>query len=427
MSAVIDDFRAITKQKFRPINGLSAESIEEGLKEHVLERLREFKSEIFLEDVIIYGSRARGLENKNSDLNVLISYYSEVSESAFTHVLNKEDMHINGIPIEFNAIRRMESGPLDAYLARADNYLNEKAKNDIPQIEANMHMTPRKEGSNLLAIGELTINNMLVIKNITVREKRKRDPETKQITDEKTLYVSLPWKKEGEGFTNIIDTSNPEIKKTIDSAVFAALKKEIYRAVGWLNIEVKDVDLVNQKQVKGLASVELEGLIIKDIRIVEGKNGLFVGMPQYRGNDGEYHDLVFSLGAYERTRIQDEVLAAYQIEVNKLRPETAQNEPFVERNPVAEKEQKVERAALLKQYENEFSEFPPLTEPETEKMWEQITEETKIRGDLSVKEKIDKMNAYEDLRKKFDSLCSVKEINPQEKLKPEKELVCCVR
>lgn len=427
MSAVIDDFRAKTKQHFRPINGLSAEYIEEGLKQHVLEKLKEFKMELSVGDVIIYGSRARGLENKNSDLNVLLSYYSEnVRESEFTRVLNQEEMHINGIPVEFNAIRRMESGTLDAYLARAGNYLDERAKKGIPQIEADMHMVPRKEGSNLLAIGELTFNNMLVIKNVVVIEKSNRDPETKQITDEKTMFVSLPWKKEGDGYTNVIDVSNPEIKKAIDSAVFAALRKEIKKGIGWLNIEVKDVAVVNHKQVKGLASVELDGLIINEIRIIEGKNGFFVGMPQYRGKDGKYHDLAFTFDGYQKTRIQDEVLTAYQIEINKIQPESIQNKTFVEQNPVGEKDHKNEMKALIEQYENEFSEFPPLTEPETEEMWGQITDEAKMRWDLSVQEKVDKMNAYEKLRKKFDGLRGIQEKSPQEELKSEKVIACCI-
>ncbi len=46
--------------------------------------------------------------------------------------------------------------------------------------------------------------------------------------------------------------------------------------------------------VKAIASANLDDCFaVKNIRVVEGKNGLFVSMPSYKGADGEYHDLCF--------------------------------------------------------------------------------------------------------------------------------------
>ena len=46
--------------------------------------------------------------------------------------------------------------------------------------------------------------------------------------------------------------------------------------------------------VKAIASANLDDCFaVKNIRVVEGKNGLFVSMHSYKGTDGEYHDLCF--------------------------------------------------------------------------------------------------------------------------------------
>ena len=45
---------------------------------------------------------------------------------------------------------------------------------------------------------------------------------------------------------------------------------------------------------KAIASANLDDCFaVKNIRVVEGKNGLFVSMPSYKGADGEYHDICF--------------------------------------------------------------------------------------------------------------------------------------
>ncbi len=46
--------------------------------------------------------------------------------------------------------------------------------------------------------------------------------------------------------------------------------------------------------VKAIASANLDDCFaVKNIRVIEGRNGLFVSMPSYKGADGEYHDLCF--------------------------------------------------------------------------------------------------------------------------------------
>ena len=47
-------------------------------------------------------------------------------------------------------------------------------------------------------------------------------------------------------------------------------------------------------KVKAFFDVKVSGITIKGFKLVEAKeSGFFVGNPNYKGNDGEYHDSVF--------------------------------------------------------------------------------------------------------------------------------------
>ncbi len=46
-------------------------------------------------------------------------------------------------------------------------------------------------------------------------------------------------------------------------------------------------------KVRAFFDVKVGGFTMKGFKLVEGKDGLFVGNPNYKGNDGEYHDFCF--------------------------------------------------------------------------------------------------------------------------------------
>ncbi|MDR1705238.1 MAG: SpoVG family protein [Clostridiales bacterium] len=51
--------------------------------------------------------------------------------------------------------------------------------------------------------------------------------------------------------------------------------------------------------------------IVKNLRVIEGRNGLFVAMPNFKGKDGRFIDSCFPLNNETRTEIQQAVLEAY--------------------------------------------------------------------------------------------------------------------
>ena len=55
----------------------------------------------------------------------------------------------------------------------------------------------------------------------------------------------------------------------------------------------------------------LDSLVINGLRVVEGKDGLFVGMPQEAGKDGKWYNTVIPLRREIKDEIERIVLEAY--------------------------------------------------------------------------------------------------------------------
>lgn len=77
------------------------------------------------------------------------------------------------------------------------------------------------------------------------------------------------------------------------------------------------VDRINRFDGEGSArafcDLQINGaLLIKGVRVVEGKRGLFVGMPRQQSKDGKWYSLVRPLTEEAKARIQEAVLAAYE-------------------------------------------------------------------------------------------------------------------
>ena len=80
-------------------------------------------------------------------------------------------------------------------------------------------------------------------------------------------------------------------------------------------IEVKNMFKLNKKDssLKAYVAVVLdEKLLLKGIKVVEGKDGLFVAMPQQQGIDGKWYETVTFLTSEAKEALQEAVLKAYE-------------------------------------------------------------------------------------------------------------------
>ena len=78
-------------------------------------------------------------------------------------------------------------------------------------------------------------------------------------------------------------------------------------------LEVKRITKLNgNRPTKAFCDVAIgNAYLIKGLRIVEGKNGLFVSFPREQGKDGKWYETVAPLSPSARQQLSETVLAAY--------------------------------------------------------------------------------------------------------------------
>jgi stage V sporulation protein G len=93
-----------------------------------------------------------------------------------------------------------------------------------------------------------------------------------------------------------------------------------------MNITDVKVFVRNNKQLKAFANIVIDdAFIVKNLKLIEGKNGLFVAMPSRKNKVGEYQDVAHPINAETRISIENMVINKYN-EVKDLEPEQVQNE-----------------------------------------------------------------------------------------------------
>jgi len=80
-------------------------------------------------------------------------------------------------------------------------------------------------------------------------------------------------------------------------------------------VEVTDVRIrkvLAGGKMKAVVSVILnDAFAVHDVKIVEGRSGLFVAMPSRKNANGEFRDVAHPITSAARALIQDAVLEAY--------------------------------------------------------------------------------------------------------------------
>lgn len=86
--------------------------------------------------------------------------------------------------------------------------------------------------------------------------------------------------------------------------------------------------------LKANASVNINGFFaVSKVRILEGTKGLFVSMPQYKGQNGEYKDICFPCTKEAKQAFDKAVLSAYeQTMAQKQSKEQVQEAPKQEQS-----------------------------------------------------------------------------------------------
>jgi stage V sporulation protein G len=80
-----------------------------------------------------------------------------------------------------------------------------------------------------------------------------------------------------------------------------------------IQFDVRIYPVKTDGALKANASVNINGFFaVSKIRIMEGSKGLFISMPQYKGQNGEYRDICFPCTKEAKAEFDKAVLSAYE-------------------------------------------------------------------------------------------------------------------
>ena len=127
-SDVVADFRARTEELFHSLDGQSAEDIEKTVYAYVQSQIDEYGLDAKIVDVVVAGSRCMGMEQENSDLDVVVEYTGSTREDDLFNMLHEDSIYIAGIKVDINPITEGRTGTLETYLPEVETYLQEKAQ-----------------------------------------------------------------------------------------------------------------------------------------------------------------------------------------------------------------------------------------------------------------------------------------------------------
>lgn len=141
------------------IQGLdyTAEEVKDLAAEYITELIEETELDIEIVGIEIVGSRMAGNATETSDLDMVVQYKGDISESGFFNILNSDPLEVDGVRLDLNPIKAEKSGTLEEYLKKSKAYQEEKSKErksnesiaDYAQRLHNQNVRYRKTESEL--------------------------------------------------------------------------------------------------------------------------------------------------------------------------------------------------------------------------------------------------------------------------------------
>lgn len=81
--------------------------------------------------------------------------------------------------------------------------------------------------------------------------------------------------------------------------------------------EIKIRKIMPEGKLRAIVSVTFDGVFaVHDIKVVQGEKRLFAAMPSRRDENGIFRDIVHPITAEKREEIEEQILDAYQREID---------------------------------------------------------------------------------------------------------------
>ena len=91
---------------------------------------------------------------------------------------------------------------------------------------------------------------------------------------------------------------------------------------------IANLTLVHKDNLRAMVTAKvMDFLFLTGIRVIEGKNGLFVAMPSRKTTQGEYQDIFFPASKEMRSELSRVILESYEKQAPSTRLATSDTEP----------------------------------------------------------------------------------------------------
>jgi stage V sporulation protein G len=70
--------------------------------------------------------------------------------------------------------------------------------------------------------------------------------------------------------------------------------------------------LEGESKVKAFADISIGDFVVKGLKVVQGKEGLFLSMPQEKSKDGKWYNSFFPVTEEAKHSLSQAVLSAYE-------------------------------------------------------------------------------------------------------------------
>lgn len=195
VSGIVEEFRANTRDKFHELDGENSESIETMVRGHIEDAIETFGLDAKVVDVVLVGSRSRGIDHEESDVNVVVEFYGSEREDALSDILNEEGLSIAGKTIDINTITKDRTGTLETFLPEEEKYLAEKAA-AMEQTAASKNM-----------VADMSIEQDAEAELKSSDEKKRQHPDQKR--GGKFANFSMQKKENSEKYNLYADVQHP--------------------------------------------------------------------------------------------------------------------------------------------------------------------------------------------------------------------------
>lgn len=120
---IIADFREKTEKYFHPVEGMNAAEVEERVRKYLMDTTIGQNLLIQIGEVVVYGSRCRGTEKTDSDIDIVFEYKGDIREDDLFNLFHEDRLSVGIHKVDINPIKEDKSGNIAEFLQQATIYM----------------------------------------------------------------------------------------------------------------------------------------------------------------------------------------------------------------------------------------------------------------------------------------------------------------